>query len=197
MRKTIILCLLLAAGCGRQESAAPGNDAAPGNEAAPANQAAAATPSPPIAEPIAPGQPGGLPDDRTPVSEAPFSPTSAQGAANIVQTYFAFIETDRDADARALWRDPADADAFAARFHSLHGQIGAPGEIEGAAGSLYVEVPVQVYGRGSDGTNVAMPGTATLRRINGVPGSSAEQRKWHIVGIETRPVTPPPPGGRS
>lgn len=49
----------------------------------------AAEPAP--LDPPAPGAPGGLPDDRTPVSEASFAPDSAQGAANVVQTYYALI----------------------------------------------------------------------------------------------------------
>src|SRR4051794_37277800 len=40
-------------------------------------------------EPRDPGTPGGLPDDRTPLSEAPFTPQSAPGGGDVVQTYFA------------------------------------------------------------------------------------------------------------
>jgi hypothetical protein len=190
MRTTLFLCLLLAA-CGRQESAAPANEAAPAAENQAAenraleNGAAAIAPALPPVEPIPPGRPGGLPDDRTPVSEAPFSETSAQGAANVVQTFFALAEAGRTGEARRLWRDPAESDAFAGRFSEVHAQIGAPGEIEGAAGSLFVDVPVQVYGRDKEGKPVRLPGTATLRRINDVPGSTEEQRKWHIQRIET------------
>src|SRR5262245_15098400 len=73
------------------------------------------------AEPAAPGEPGGLPDDRTPISEAPFTETSAQGAANVVQTYFALIEQGRYAEARRLWSGGGEASGaseadFVARF---------------------------------------------------------------------------------
>ena len=57
--------------------------------------------APPPVEPRPPGTPGGLPDDRTPVSEAPFSATSAQGAANVVQVYFASVS---DGDFGKAWR---------------------------------------------------------------------------------------------
>lgn len=142
--------------------------------------------------PPPPGAPGGLPDDRTPVSEAPFSPASAQGAAQVVQTYYAFLESGRPEEAWRLWSDgaadrAADAQAFARRFDryaELHAQVGAPGEIEGAAGSLYVEVPVVIYGRLRTGGEVRQSGKVVLRRVNDVPGSTAEQRRWRIDRIE-------------
>jgi hypothetical protein len=143
-------------------------------------------------EPPAPGTPGGLPDDRTPLAEGPIAPNSAQGAAQVVQTYYALIETGRYAQAWRLWGDGGKAsgrseEAFAMGFGpyaSYHAQTGAPGAIEGAAGSLYVEVPVVIYGARRDGRPLHQSGKATLRRVNDVPGSTAEQRRWHIAGIE-------------
>jgi hypothetical protein len=136
--------------------------------------------------PPEPGEPGGLPDDRTPVSEAPFTPESAQGAANVLQTYYALIEKGEYDEAFAL-REPStrgpSAEDFAAsfdRYAEYHAHIGAPSDIEGAAGSLYVEVPVQTYGRLKDGQPFSNAGTVTLRRSNNVPGSTAAQRRWRI-----------------
>jgi hypothetical protein len=153
------------------------------------NQAAAAPQAPlPSVEPPAPGTAGGLPDDRTPVSEAPFAATSAQGAANVVQTYYALLEEGRDAEARRWWSGgkaggaAPDLDRSAADSE-YHAQIGAPGAVEGAAGSLYVEVPVVIYGRRKDGAAFSRKAVVTLRRVNDVPGSSAEDRKWHIRTI--------------
>ena len=62
---------------------------------------------------------------------------------------------------------------------------GAPGGngknfAEFAAGSLYVEVPVQTYGKLQDGTPFSSAGTVTMRRSNDVPGATAEQRRWRI-----------------
>src|SRR3954447_12001882 len=56
---------------------------------------------PPV-EPAAPGTSRGLPDARTPVTEAPFAATSAQGAADVVQHYFALIEARNYGEARRL-----------------------------------------------------------------------------------------------
>lgn len=150
--------------------------------------------SAPVAPPP-PGSPGGLPDDRTPVAEGPFTPESAQGAANVVQTYFALIGAKKYAEAWRLWSDGGKASgmtaqAFAASFDkyaSYNAEIGAPGEIEGAAGSLYVEVPVVIYGRLQTGEEVHMKGPVTLRRVNDVPGSTREQRRWHIAETALKP----------
>jgi len=143
------------------------------------------------AAPPSPGAAGGLPDDRRPLAEGPIAPNSAQGAAQVVQRYYALLESGRQAEAWKLWSEgspsrPADAAAFArqfARYADYHAQVGAPGAIEGAAGSLFVEVPVVVYGRLKSGEEVHQSGKATLRRVNDVPGSTAEQRSWRIYGV--------------
>jgi len=132
--------------------------------------------------PPEPGTPGGLAKDKTPISEAPFTPTSAQGAANVVQSYFALMEQARAEEAAQLRSDgkPEDLTPYA----SYHAQVGGPGPIEGAAGSLFVEVPVVLYGRLKTGGEFHRSGKAVLRRINNVPGSTAEQRKWRIERLE-------------
>lgn len=145
-------------------------------------------------QPPSPGAPGGLPDDRRPLVEGPIAPSSGQAAAQVVQSYYALLESGREAQAWKLWSDgaparAASAEAFAQQFDryaEYHAQIGAPGQVEGAAGSLYVEVPVVIYGRLKSGAEVHESGTATLRRVNDVPGSTAEQRSWRIYKIETK-----------
>jgi hypothetical protein len=154
-------------------------------------------PTPTPVEPPAPGTPGGLPDDRTPIAEGPFAKTSAQGAGQVVQTYFALIEGGKYRRAWALWSDNGRASGMNARafarsfdkYAEYHAQIGAPGRIEGAAGSLYVDVPVVAYGRLKSGEPFRLKGPVTLRRCNNVPGCTAEQRQWHIAstGLKPRP----------
>jgi membrane-bound inhibitor of C-type lysozyme len=145
--------------------------------------------------PAEPGQPGGLPDDKTPVSEGKFTPDSAQGAANVVQIYYASIEGGKYAAARALWGNegtdsklsPAAFATSFARYKEYHANIGGPGEIEGAAGSRYVSVPVQVYARLKDGRPDYQTGEIVLRRTE-VDGATAERRKWHIYSIDLKPA---------
>ncbi|WP_176695955.1 MliC family protein [Phenylobacterium immobile] len=149
----------------------------------------------PAVEPPAPGAPGGLPDDRTPISEAPFTPTSAQGAANVVQTYYAHIGEKDYAAAWKLWRGGGAASnqtqaEFAqgfARYAAYNAQVGAPGLTDGAAGSLYIEVPVVIYGRMMNGAELHQSGKVILKRINDVPGSTAQERLWGISQIELKP----------
>ena len=137
------------------------------------------------AEPPAPGTPGGLPDDRTPISEAPFTPQSAQGAANVLQTYFALLETGKAEEAARLRSDSAVIDLRP--YLTYHGNVGAPGAIEGAAGSLFVEAPVVLYGRLARGGEFHQSGKAVLRRVNDVPGASPGQLRWRIERFELTP----------
>jgi len=139
------------------------------------------------AEPVsppAPGARGGLPDDRTPVSEAPFTAASAQGAANVVQTYFALLEQGRAGEAAAVRSDGKVFDLKP--YASYHAQVGAPGKIEGAAGSLYVTVPIVIYGRFATGKPLHQSGDAVLRRVNNVPGATAEQLRWRIERLDIK-----------
>lgn len=126
-------------------------------------------------------------DDPTPVAESPIDPRSAQGAGQVVQQYFALVEARRFDEAARLWRDRAGAAAQAARFardREVHAEIGAPGAIEGAAGSAYVDVPIRLYGRRADGAPFSRPGMVSLQRANDVPGSTAAQRLWRIRAID-------------
>ena len=147
-------------------------------------------------EPPAPGTPGGLPVAAAPVSEGSIDPASAEGAAQLVRGYYGLLEEGRFADAQDIWKDgprhgDEDPAAFAARFamaSEIHANVGVPGEPEGAAGSLYVTVPVQIYARvKASGKPYYALRAVVLRRINDVPGSSAQVRRWHIERIGAWP----------
>ena len=151
-----------------------------------------APPSP--AAPPASGSLGGLVDDRTPVSEAPFAPDSAQGGADLVQRYYAFLEARDYAQAWALWSNGGKAsgmsvEGFAASFAKYgeyHANIGAPGDIDAGAGQRYVTVPVVVYGKLKDGRPFNMKGEVTLQRTE-VDGATEAQRRWHIRSADIKP----------
>jgi hypothetical protein len=172
---------LLLAACTATEQAA--NDQAPLQTDAPVAPASPLTNS-------APEAPARTAENV--VSEAPFTPDSAQGAAQVVQTYYALLEARKYVEAHKLWGPGSDladatfADQFT-RYREYHAEIGAPGEIEGAAGSLYVEVPVRTYGVTTAGERFEVPGAVTLRRVNNVDGSTPEQRRWHIAKIDLPP----------
>ena len=69
----------------------------------------------------------------------------------------------------------------------IHSEVGAPGAMEGAAGSSYVDIPFRLYGKLKDGKAFNQVGTVTLRRVNDVPGSTEEQRSWRIYRIDLQP----------
>jgi hypothetical protein len=154
--------------------------------------------------PPEPGTPGGLPDDRTPIAEARFTPDSGQGAANVVQTYYALLGEGKYRQAWTLWDDggkasgmspQAFADSFA-KYAEYHANIGAPGDVDAGAGQRYVTVPVQVYGRLKQGaTPVNMLGSVTLHRVGDIDGATPAQKSWHIrsADIKPRPGAAPTP----
>lgn len=127
----------------------------------------------------------------SPAPGGPAKPLTQAGPADVVRHYYALIGDHRYAEARALWSDGGKAsgqtaETFAASFADVKryaATVGAPGTIEGAAGSLYVTVPVEVTGEKADGTPIHIQGDVTLRRVNDVPGSTAEQRQWHISAV--------------
>jgi hypothetical protein len=61
--------------------------------------------------------------------------------------------------------------------------------MEGAAGSSYVTIPLKVTGGLTKGGGFVLEGPVTMRRVNDVDGSTAEQRRWHIEssGLKPRP----------
>jgi hypothetical protein len=181
MKKFTALTILLASACSKQqpqqeEQIAPAvNDTGPVLAPAPSPATNGEAPL----NPPAPGKPGGLPDDRTPISEGKIDPKSAQGAGQVLQHYFALAEQGKFEEANKDWSDGSEQ-LDLAKYKEVHANIGAPEDMEGAAGSSYVDIPVQLYGRAKDGKPFNSRGTMTLRRVNDVPGSTAEQRQWHI-----------------
>jgi hypothetical protein len=130
-----------------------------------------------------------LPDDRTPLEEPKgnIDPKSAEAAGQVVQHYGALIEQKRFAEAAAYWGDDASAASFIAKLRANrenHLEIGKPGDMEGAAGSSYVTVPVIFYGKDTQGKDFRRAAEVILRRVNDVPGSTEAQRRWHIERID-------------
>lgn len=129
------------------------------------------------------------PDAGTPLGEpdGPIDPKSVEAAGQVVQSYGALIEQARFAEANALWGNSAQAARFKADLAQLadvHLEIGNLGDPEGAAGSIYVTMPVIFYGDSKDGQPFRRSADVTLRRVNDVPGSTQEQRRWHIERID-------------
>ena len=181
MRLTIIgISAAVLAACGQQaaqnqattpEPAAPLNDNLPVSEANAAAPAAAAKPAP-LSEP-----------------KGPIDPKSVEAAGQVVQHYGALIEQKRWTESRRYWGDAAAAQAFEKNFQAwknVHLEIGDLGPAEGAAGSIFTNMPVRFYGDLNKGGTGHLKGNVILRRVNDVDGSTEAQRRWHIERIETK-----------
>ena len=133
--------------------------------------------------------PGTGPDARTPLGpvKPAIDPKSGEAAGQVVQRYGALIAQKRWSEAESLW---GSADAVAQFGRQLRGdlavhlEIGDLGEPEGAAGSIYVTMPVAFTSTGGRGGPVRKKAVVTLRRVNDVPGSTEAQRHWHIERID-------------
>lgn len=193
--------LLLLAAC--SQPAPVGNDAsdihsakAVQNDVDTNATAPIAAPSPVPLKPAEPGQPGGLPDDKTPVAEAPSAPDSPQGAATVVETYYALIEQGKYRRAWLLWggkgaASGVSARAFAAsfaKFSEYHANVGAPGREDAGAGQRYVTVPVQVYARRKTGAPAYWRGQVVLHRTADIDGATAEDKAWRIKSVDLKPA---------
>jgi hypothetical protein len=183
--------LMALSSCGPQrQPEPPTNNAAEPVVPAPSAPPGVENNTSPVAAPE-PGSSGGLPDDSAPLVEpkGPIDPKSAEAAGQLVQHYGALIEQGRFGEAEKLWGDAVTAGKTSAEMKTHaenHLQIGKPTDSEGAAGSIYITVPIVLYGKESNGKSFHRSGDVILRRVNDVPGSTAAQRRWHIERIEWR-----------
>lgn len=114
-----------------------------------------------------------------------------QDAVAVIRDYYAAIEQHDFAHAWSLWSDGGRssgqtaqqfADGFANTAH-VAVQPGAPGRLDAAAGSRYIEVPVTIEAAQRDGSVRRYAGSYTLRRAV-VDGATAEQRAWRIASAD-------------
>lgn len=171
---------LTLAGCGEanREAEQPAMDA-------PADEALPAVAGPPPESAADEGSSG--PDPAPLVPEAEKGET---GARNVLLDFARAIELEEFGKAYAMLgdgdRQGMTRAEFAAMFEGL-GEITVAvpsGRMEGAAGSLYYEVPTTITGSGS---GKSLTGTTVLRRVNDVPGATAEQLRWHIESFRVEP----------
>ncbi len=139
---------------------------------------------------------GGSLTEAAPEAEAPapIDPESPRGARRVAETYFSFLEQQRSEQAYALWTGMGagagmdmDMERFAGGFDAYseyQAETGEPGRLEGAAGSLYIDMPVEITGRmAADNSEFRRTGKITLKRSNDVPGATEEQRQWRIYQV--------------
>jgi hypothetical protein len=120
---------------------------------------------------------------------------SVDAAEQVVRDYYAAVSRRDYRAAYTLWHGSQSYDHFCrgyARTRSARVTFLRPGKAEGAAGSIFVELPVRVDAVLRSGPRQNFVGSYILRRVNDVPGSTAAQRHWHIERAHLRQV----PAGR-
>lgn len=144
------------------------------------------------------GDPGaigeGPPGGSIPAPVSPTEPTAGD-AAEVVRRYYGAIDARQYGQAYQLWAGGGGASgqsaaSFADGFGETAGvtvQTGTPGQVEGAAGSRYVRVPVAIRAVDVDGSEHTYEGSYTLRRAV-VDGATAEQREWRIDSADLHEV---------
>ncbi|HJQ11046.1 MAG TPA: hypothetical protein VJ840_08445 [Gemmatimonadaceae bacterium] len=111
--------------------------------------------------------------------------------AAIIRRYYSAINSRRYNDAYALWsqsgrasgKSEADFAAGFAETTSVRVTEGDSARVEGAAGSQYATIPVEVDATLRDGKHQHFVGTYTLRRAM-VDGATPEQRQWRIYSAK-------------
>lgn len=126
----------------------------------------------------------------------PAAPTDSVGdPAAIVRDYYAAIRAHDYLRAYRMWQTGGQSGArsfaqFESGFdstESVAARTGAPGRVEGAAGSRFITVPVEIDARLRNGTRQRFTGTYTLRRVV-VPGATVAERRWHLYASNIRQV---------
>lgn len=127
------------------------------------------------------------------LADADKSPAAAR---DTVLGYYEAIDRGDYAAAYRMWANDGAASGkseavFAEELKAappMRVAVDAPGRVEGAAGSLYIEVPVRLDATPAGGKLVHYEGSYVLRRVNDVPGSTPAQQRWHIAQAKLRPM---------
>jgi hypothetical protein len=198
MRLIVLTSLLLLGACEVRNADEADNRVAPPAPVAPvapvtpvAPQAPAPAPAAPV--PAAPA-PAPVPADPNAI---PASEKTAAAAKQVLDDYFAALATKQYGRAYRMWGSKGEATGMSeaqfaasfAKYKIYDGRAFEAGESNGAAGSIYIDFPVTVTGILAKGGGFSLSGPMTLKRVNDVDGSTAEQRRWHISssGLKPRP----------
>jgi hypothetical protein len=128
---------------------------------------------------------------------APAEP-EAEDAAAVIRSYHDAINAKEYERAYRLWEGDGKAsgkslDDFRAGFANTANvavRTGPPGRIEGAAGSRYVMIPVQVIAKSTSGPLSRFEGKYSLRR-SVVDGATPDQRQWRIASAKLKNAPSP------
>lgn len=171
------------------------DDAAPPSAAASETPAAPATPAPVETSSANSTAPAGYTDgegindgypDLTPATLTPEAERTEAGARNVLVSFARAIEMREYDQAWNMLSRQAGAKWTKAQFNELFQglsdiTVAVPdGRMEGAAGSSYYTSQATITATDADGRPIRIEGPIVLSRVNDVPGSTQEQRRWHI-----------------
>lgn len=126
-----------------------------------------------------------LPTSRRPTVD----PKSTQAALDLAHAFTRLLNGRQFNEAYMLLGAKAPARALFdkdfSRFSDLTTTLGAAGLQDGAAGSVYLSIPLTVAGK-EDGRKLSRSATLVMRRVNQVQGSTEAERHWHIDRIDWR-----------
>lgn len=122
---------------------------------------------------------------------------TAQDAVQVLRDYYDAINARDYAAAYALWSDGGRSSGqspqqFADGFddtREIQVQVDAPGRVDAAAGSRYIEVPLAITATRNDGSVHKYVGAYVMRRAV-VDGAAVAQRQWRIASADIREVRP-------
>ena len=171
------------------ESAAQGAEAKPGVAAGAEATATAAVDT--VA--VGAGAPGAIAPAPAATGAAAPDSGSPEAAVAVIRDYYVAIAAGDYARAYRYWAGGGEASGQTfeefrrglAGTASVRVEVGEPGRIEGAAGSRYIRIPVEVHATTRDGAAQCFQGSYTLRRAV-VTGATEEQRRWRIYSAELR-----------
>ena len=117
-------------------------------------------------------------------------------AVQVIRDYYRAIDRRDYEQAYLAWDDKGAAsyqsfEQFKQGFvntKSTAVEIGESSDADGAAGSSYIQIPVTVTATTTNGTPQQFHGSYVLRRVNDVPSSTLEQRRWHLYSAKIAQV---------
>lgn len=130
-----------------------------------------------------------------PVPPTPARERSVEAAVQVVRDYYTAIQHHDYRAAYAIWNGARSLSAFRQGYaQTLWVRMTPipPFESDGGAGSIYADIKVRVDAALRNGKRQHFTGVYRLRRVNDVAGSTARQRRWHIVSTNLKPM----PAGR-
>lgn len=165
--------------------------ASKGGDSTVANNSIAATVSPAPSPYTSPAENRGVTSTESPIPDLSPLPPDARGvqaAIDVVQAYYDAINSRDYRRAYEFWSGKGEAsgqtfEAFRDGFSNTESvridTSGEPGDLEGAAGSQYVTIPIRIYAKTKDGIEQRFWGEYVLRRSM-VDGATDDQKAWRL-----------------